>query len=48
MRGDVDGLRRLRDSGVDMNEGDYDLRTPLHVAVVAGHLNAVKYLIEEC
>jgi ankyrin repeat protein len=32
---------------VSLNEGDYDKRTPLHVASAAGQLEAVKYLIEQ-
>jgi glutaminase len=32
---------------VDLNKGDYDDRTPIHVAVATGRLNTVKYLIEE-
>jgi hypothetical protein len=36
MRGDVAGLRRMKDAkSVDFNVGDYDNRTPLHVAVVS-------------
>ncbi len=31
---------------VSLNDGDYDKRTPLHVAAAAGQLEAVKYLIE--
>ncbi len=32
--GDTDGLRKLRAAlNVDFNIGDYDRRTPLHVAV---------------
>jgi len=32
---------------VNLNDGDYDMRTPLHVAVAAGQLETVKYLIEK-
>ena len=28
-----------------MDEGDYDQRTPLHLASAFGHLDIVKYLI---
>ncbi len=31
---------------IDFNLGDYDHRTPLHVAVVSGKLETVKYLVE--
>jgi len=45
--GDLEGLSRLYNSGVNLEKGDYDQRTPLHLAVSAGHLNVVKYLIEK-
>jgi ankyrin repeat protein len=44
---DIVGLRSLKSIGVDLNIGDYDNRTPIHVAVATGRLKAVKYLIEE-
>lgn len=31
---------------MDLNLGDYDKRTPLHVSTGAGHIHVVKYLIE--
>jgi glutaminase len=45
--GDLEGLSRLYNSGVNLEKGDYDQRTPLHLAVAGGHLNIVKYLIEK-
>jgi hypothetical protein len=49
MRGDVDGLRRLKETTkIDFNAGDYDKRTPLHVAVVSGEIEAVRFLVEIC
>jgi ankyrin repeat protein len=38
-------LKALAEKGVDLNNGDYDKRTPLHVGTGAGHLEIVKYLI---
>lgn len=32
---------------MDLNIGDYDKRTPIHVATGAGHLHIVKYLLEQ-
>jgi len=32
---------------VSLDEGDYDNRTPLHVAVAAGQIEAVKYLLNQ-
>jgi glutaminase len=33
--------------GVDLNLGDYDKRTPLHVAAASGQVKIVLWLIEE-
>ena len=44
--GDLEGISRLFNSGVDLTKGDYDARTPLHIAAACGHLNVLKYLIE--
>lgn len=45
--GDLTELKRLKEQGVDLNEGDYDKRTPLHVSTGAGHYHIVKYLVDE-
>ena len=39
---------RLYTNGADMNHGDYDKRTPLHLAAVEGQLDCVRFLLEEC
>lgn len=44
--GDLETLSKLHDKGVDLNKGDYDNRTPLHVSCGAGHYEVVKFLIE--
>ena len=31
--------------GVDLNEGDYDGRTALHICVSEGHLECTKFLV---
>ena len=31
---------------IDLNKGDYDRRTPLHLASAEGHLDIVKYLLD--
>lgn len=43
--GSVDGVKRLIRSGVDINAGDYDGRTPLHLACSEGKIDVVKELI---
>ena len=43
--GDLDELQRLYAAGVDLNEGEYDRRTGLHLAASEGHLEVVKFLI---
>ena len=45
--GDVEGLKRHVNKGVDVNAIDKNDRTPLSVAALLGHLEALKYLIEE-
>lgn len=44
--GDLESIIRLMNRGLDINEGDYDKRTPLHLAVSAGHIDIIKHLIE--
>ena len=38
-------VQRLKEIGISMDDGDYDKRTPLHVAASSGQLDVVKYLI---
>eukprot|EP00854_Cymbomonas_tetramitiformis_P004787 gene4787-5854_t len=44
--GDLDQLRRLVHTGLDVNCCDYDSRTALHLAASNGHLPCVQYLLE--
>ncbi|MEE2785793.1 MAG: glutaminase A [Myxococcota bacterium] len=44
-KGDVWTLRRLHEEQMDLQQGDYDLRSPLHLAAAEGHLEAVKFLL---
>lgn len=46
MLNDVTTLQTLVMEGVDMDMGDYDKRTPLHVASSSGNLEAVTYLLK--
>ena len=46
--GDTTKLLRHYYQGDDMNEGDYDGRTALHLAAADGQLNAVKLLLKQC
>ena len=43
--GDLNTLMRLDSTGVDLNVGDYDGRTALHLAASEGNLDIVKFLI---
>ena len=46
VNGDLSSLQRLEARGVDLNAGDYDRRTALHLAASEGQFNAVRYLLE--
>ena len=46
--GEIDQLKLLYLKGYDLNQGDYDKRTPLHLACCENQLNTVKFLIEVC
>ena len=43
--GDMDQLHRMIINGVDVNIGDYDKRTALHLAASQGHVDIVSFLI---
>lgn len=45
--GKLDVLKNLQKLGVDLNQGDYDKRTPLHVAAASGSVEIALWLIEE-
>ncbi|XP_076604577.1 60 kDa lysophospholipase isoform X2 [Chaetodon auriga] len=45
--GDMEALEALRDMGSNLSLGDYDGRTPLHIAACEGHLHLVQYLLSQ-
>ena len=46
-KGDVNEMRRLiNTSKLDINQGDYDDQTALHIAASEGHLNVVAFLLD--
>lgn len=46
-KGDVDTLRKIRNAGGDVNVGDYDGRTAIHLAASEGRLAVVTMLVDE-
>lgn len=45
-RGQLDDIKSL-DGKIDFNTTDYDKRTPLHLCASEGHIEIVKYLVNE-
>jgi len=45
--GDIDTVQHLVARGADVNLGDYDGRTPLHLASSEGHMEVVKFLVSK-
>lgn len=44
--GSLDSVQRLVQTGVDVNQGNFDGRTAMHLACSRGHLEIVKALVE--
>ena len=45
-RGDLRTLRRLHGEQMDLQQGDYDLRSPMHLAAAEGHADVVQFLLQ--
>ena len=46
-RGDISALAAIAAAGGDVNLGDYDRRTAIHLAASEGLLTVVQYLVDE-
>ena len=44
--GDIRSLQHLYDDNADLSKGDYDNRTPMHLAAAEGHLEVVRFLLD--
>ncbi len=45
--GSLRAIRHLVARGAELEQGDYDLRTPLHLAAAEGHERIVEYFIDQ-
>jgi len=46
--GDVEVLRAIQKAGGKVNAGDYDRRTPMHLAASENRIDVVRFLVDEC
>ena len=46
-RGDIEAVERMLSSHVSIDSGDYDGRTPLHLAAAEGQIEMVQFLLEQ-
>ena len=46
-KGDLEEIKRFLIKGVNINQGDYDGRTALHLAAAEGHENCVHFLLSK-
>jgi len=45
-RGSLEEITRLYSKGYPLDQGDYDLRTPVHIAAACGNLHIVQFMIQ--
>lgn len=44
--GDLNTLKKLKENEYDLESGQYDLRTPMHLAAAEGNIEIVKFLLD--
>jgi ankyrin repeat protein/CRP-like cAMP-binding protein len=47
-QGNLKRVQQHQQAGIDVQQSDYDERSPIHVACSQGHLHIIRYLLDDC